>query len=87
MDICKKSKLTDRNITLGEKVILTSVKSVGQEVRTTSMSDLAKTINCLSEMAPEGRVFIPKIWETFGEYKLVLDNFFQSPNFSSPLQY
>ena len=66
-EIVDKSKIADRKITLGGKVIMTSVKNVGQASSLISMSDLAKYINSMTEMASgQEKVFIPKSWETFG---------------------
>ena len=57
-DICERSNLADRKITLAGKVIMTSVRNVGKSSQVCSMSDLAKYINSLTEMASEGKVFI-----------------------------
>ena len=70
-EICQRSNLADRKITLAGEVIMTSVRNVGQPSQFCSMSDLAKYINSLTEMASEGKVFIPKSWETFGK-KVIL---------------
>jgi hypothetical protein len=72
MEICEKSKLAERKITLGGKVIMTSVKDVGQKSQLTSMSDLAKYINSMTKVASEqGKIFIPESWESFGKHFII----------------
>ena len=75
MDDAKKQisqKFEGRQVIMGEKVIMTSAKTVGQLSESVSMSDLAKYINGLTDMASEqGNVYVPNSWDKFGEFYII----------------